>query len=207
MMVVRLGKPGGFAIGLAGLLAALMVCTGCGPNPLQPYQAQPYPPPAWGFQTQAPVQPWSQASVHLRDVEARIWRFTNDVRQQYGLPPVGQEGALSRVSQAYSMDMLVRHFFSHTNPEGLTAGERLKPFYSGPIYGWGENIWEGSNLSAADREALARAIMNSWMSSPGHRENILCPDYTHLGVGVAASGREIRATQLFATLQRHHQAF
>ena len=192
---------------MAGLLAALMVCTGCGPNPLQPYQAQPYPPPAWGFQAPAPVQPWSQASVNLRDVEDRIWRFTNDVRQQYGLPPVGQEGALSRVSQAYSMDMLVRHFFSHTNPEGLTAGERLKPFYSGPIYGLGENIWEGSNLSAADREALARTIMNSWMSSPGHRENILCPDYTHLGVGVAASGREIRATQLFATLQRHHQAF
>ena len=103
--------------------------------------------------------------------------------------------------------MLVRRFFSHTNPEGLTAGERLKPFYSGPIYGWGENIWEGSNLSAVDREALARRIMDAWMSSSGHRQNILSPDYTHLGVGVAASGREIRATQLFATLQRHHRHF
>ncbi|HZK13036.1 MAG TPA: CAP domain-containing protein [Desulfobaccales bacterium] len=60
------------------------------------------------------------------------------------------------------------------------------------MYGWAENIWEGSNLPAADSEALARTIMNSWMSSSGHRENILSPDYTHLGVGVAASGREIR---------------
>ncbi|MCX5893685.1 MAG: CAP domain-containing protein, partial [Deltaproteobacteria bacterium] len=91
--------------------------------------------------------------------------------------------------------------------EGLTAGERLKPFYSGPIYGWAENIWEGSNLSPADREALARRIMDAWMSSPGHRQNILNPDYTHLGVGVAASGAEISATQLFATLRRHRQAF
>ena len=160
-----------------------------------------------GSPAAAPVQPWSQGSVHLGDVEDRIWRFTNDVRRQYGLPPVGQEGALSRVSQAYAADMLVRRFFSHTNPEGLTAGERLKPFYSGPIYGWGENIWEGSNLSAVDREALARRIMDAWMSSPGHRQNILSPDYTHLGVGVAASGREIRATQLFATLRRQRQAF
>jgi uncharacterized protein YkwD len=98
--------------------------------------------------------------------------------------------------------MLSRRFFSHTNPEGLTAGERLKPFYSGPVYGWGENIWEGSNLSTADHEALARRIMDSWMSSSGHRQNILSPDYTHLGVGVATSGREIRATQLFARLRR-----
>ena len=132
---------------MAGLLAALVVGAGCGPYPLQPsqtqaYPAQPYPPPAWG--TQAPVQPRSQGSVDLGEVEDRIWRFTNDVRRQYGLPPVGREGALSRVSQAYSADMLVRRFFSHTNPEGLTAGERLKAFYSGPIYGWGENIWEGS---------------------------------------------------------------
>ena len=190
---------------LATFLAALVACAGCGPFPLQPHQGQPYSPPSpWGLQAPAPVQPWSQGTVHLRDVEDRIWRLTNDVRRQYGLPPVGQEGALSKVSQAYCDDMLRRRFFSHTNPEGLTAQERLKRFYSGPIYGWGENIWEGSNLSAADREALARTIMHAWMSSSGHRENILGPDYTHLGVGVAVSGREIRAAQLFATLQPHH---
>lgn len=209
---MMIGKPGRFALGLAGLLAALVVCAGCGSYPWQPYQAQPYsgqpyPPPAWGPQNPAPVQPWSPGSVQLADVADRIWRCTNDVRRQYGLPPVGQEGALSQVSQAYCADMLVRRFFSHTNPEGLTAGERLKPFYSGPIYGWAENIWEGSNLSPADREALARRIMDAWMSSPGHRQNILNPDYTHLGVGVAASGAEISATQLFATLRRHRQAF
>ncbi len=43
--------------------------------------------------------------------------------------------------------------------------------------------------------------MNSWMSSPGHRENILGADYTHLGVGGTAVGLEIRATQVFANLQ------
>ena len=75
---------------MAGLLAALVVGAGCGPYPFQPsqtqaYPAQPYPPPAWGLQ--APAQPWSQGSVDLGEVEDRIWRFTNDVRRQYGLPP------------------------------------------------------------------------------------------------------------------------
>ena len=92
--------------------------------------------------------------------------------------PLAKEGTLSAVAQAYSDDMLRRGFFSHTNPEGLTVRDRLSPYFSGSIRSLGENIWEGSNLSAANREALARYIMNSWMSSSGHRENILGADYT-----------------------------
>jgi len=142
-----------------------------------------------------------QTPVHLSEVEDRIWRLTNDVRRQHGLSSLSRQKALAAVSQAYSKDMLIHRFFSHTNPEGLDAGGRLKPFYSGPIYAWGENIWEGSNISTGDPDSLARLIMDSWMSSPGHRENILDPKYTDIGIGVAASGREIRATQLFARLQ------
>jgi uncharacterized protein YkwD len=101
-------------------------------------------------------------------VEELIWRFTNDFRRQNGLPAVVPEAALSRISQAYSLDMLNRRFFSHTNPEGLSADERLTAFYQGPIYGWGENIWQGSNLNAVSPVALARHIMDAWIYSPGH---------------------------------------
>jgi hypothetical protein len=38
------------------------------------------------------------------------------------------------------------------------------------------------------------------MASPSHRENILRPDRTHLGVGVCGSGGEVRATQNFARI-------
>jgi uncharacterized protein YkwD len=187
------------AMAWAAWLTALMAPLGCGQYPPLPYQAQPYsgqqypPPSAWG--------PRAQAPAHLPDVEEWIWRFTNDIRRRSGLPPLAQEGTLSAVAQAYSDDMLRRRFFSHTNPEGLSVRDRLSPYFSGSIRSLGENIWEGSNLSAANREALARYIMNSWMSSPGHRENILGADYTHLGVGVTAMGWEIRATQDFANLQ------
>lgn len=204
-MKPRVRKSIKFTLALAASLAALITGAGCDPYQLQPYPRQypwqQYPPP--GPRALPPAPPVNQGPVHLRDVEDLIWRYTNDIRQRYGCSPLGQEEALSGVSQAYCDDMLLRRFFSHNNPEGLTAGDRLRPFYSGAISGWGENIWEGSNLSAADRDALARRILDGWMSSPGHRQNILSPDFTHLGVGVAASGQEIRATQLFATLPRH----
>ena len=178
-----------------------MLAEGCGPYPLPPYQAQLYPAlPAWGPQAGAPAPPGTLGSRCLPGVEDRVLRLTNDLRRQSGFPPLRREGALTGVCEAYCVDMLRRRFFGHTNPDGLTAAERLRSCYPGPIYGWGENLWEGANLPAADNQALAQSIMNSWMSSPEHRRNILDPAYTHLGVGVAAAGGEIRAAQLFATL-------
>lgn len=189
------------AMAWAAWLTALMAPLGCEQYPLLPYQGQPYPmqqyppPSSWGPRALAP------APAHLQDLEEWIWRFTNEIRGRSGLAPLAKERTLSAVAQAYSDDMLRRGFFSHTNPEGLTVRDRLNPYFSGSIGSLGENIWQGSNMSAANREALARHIMNSWMSSSGHRENILGADYTHLGVGVTAVGREIRATQVFANLQ------
>jgi uncharacterized protein YkwD len=187
------------AIAWAAWLTALMAPLGCEQFPLLPYQRQPYPvqqyppPSSWG--------PRAPAPAHLQDVEEWIFYFTNEIRQRSGLHPLAKEGTLSAIAQAYSNDMLRRGFFSHTNPEGLSVKDRLSPYFSGSIDSMGENIWEGSNLSVANSEALARYIMNSWMSSSGHRENILDADYTYLGVGVTAAGREIRATQDFANFQ------
>jgi uncharacterized protein YkwD len=199
---------------LAAMVAALILPLGCEqyqaqPYPAQQYQVQPYPPQQyrapqpWGPQAMAPGQPAARGTVHLQDVEERVWRLTNEIRQKQGFSPLSREQTLSGIAQAYCDDMLLRRFFSHINPEGLAAKDRVIPFYSRPIYQLGENIWMGSNLSPANSEALARSMMKSWMSSPGHRDNILCADFTHLGVGVAAVGREVRATQLFVNLRNN----
>ena len=44
---------------------------------------------------------------------------------------------------------------------------------------------------------LAQVIMSGWMNSPGHRKNILSPEYTHLGIGVITNNQEVKATQVF----------
>ena len=164
-----------------------MVCTVSGPNPLQPPQAYSLTLPVRVRAAPAPIQPWSPAPINLKEVEELIWHFTNDVRRQHGLPAVSLEASLSKVCLAYSLDMLDRHFFSHTNPEGLTAVARLQSFYQGPIFGWGENIWAGSSLNAVSPVALARHILDAWLYSPGHRQNILGPAYTHMGIGIAST--------------------
>ena len=61
----------------------------------------------------------------------------------------------------------------------------------------GENIWYASGYNVTKIQRVAKEIVDDWMSSPGHRENILDPRFTHLGVGVSARQHSVRATQEF----------
>jgi uncharacterized protein YkwD len=73
-----------------------------------------------------------------------------------------------------------------------------QPARQGYAYRVGENIAAYSKLDYSDIQIMARMIMDGWMTSPGHRQNILHPRYTHLGVGVSVQGDQMRVTQEFA---------
>ncbi|MBM4284091.1 MAG: CAP domain-containing protein [Deltaproteobacteria bacterium] len=159
---------------------------------------------AWGQWRPPRSKPPSRAVMReflqLKEVEQLIFRFTNEARRQHGLPSLDQDRELSRVAWRYSADMLHRRFFSHTNPDGLSPRDRVLSDYVPRPLMVGENLWSGSGADPGETRLLARIIVDGWMASPGHRRNLLHPRYTHLGVGVAAFGREVRATQLFVTL-------
>ncbi len=135
--------------------------------------------------------------AHLKEVESRIFRLTNEARRKNGLGILDRDDSLREVARAHSDDMLKRDFFSHVNPDGLSPAKRLAPVYSSTVVRTGENIWGGSGHDYSDPQLMARVIVDGWLSSPGHRKNIMNPDYTHLGVGVSVMGKEIRATQVF----------
>ncbi|MYZ39833.1 MULTISPECIES: CAP domain-containing protein, partial [unclassified Streptomyces] len=86
---------------------------------------------------------------------------------------------LASAAQAYSADMAARAFYSHTSPEGLAPWDRAAA--AGATHrGIGENIACG--------QRSPREVVTGWMNSPGHRANILKPDFTHLGIGFAGGG-------------------
>jgi uncharacterized protein YkwD len=137
--------------------------------------------------------------LHLNEVERRIYQLTNAVRRQHHLSPLSKDTALVATARAHSDDMLRRNFFSHVNPDGKTPQARIAPAYARTIARSGENIWGGHGYDYSDGKLMARVIVDSWMTSPGHRANILNPNYTYLGVGVSALGKDVRATQNFVT--------
>lgn len=142
------------------------------------------------------------AISHLPEVEKRIFELTNEERSRahpllHALQP---EPGLDATARAQSDDMLQRGFFDHVNPDGEAPEDRVAIHHRRLVGLVGENIWEGKGFSTKDAAALASLIVRSWMNSRGHRENILRPESTHLGVGLSVVGDEIRATQNFATI-------
>ncbi len=134
---------------------------------------------------------------YLKEVERKVTQLTNDVRQDHHLMPVERDTDLVDIARCHSDDMLKRNYFSHVSPDGKSPQDRIVPAYSRTLSRAGENIWSGHGYDYSDCTLMARIIVDSWMGSPGHRANILNPNYNYIGVGVSAMGQEVRATQNF----------
>jgi len=106
------------------------------------------------------------------------------------------DARLAAVARAHSEEMASKGFFGHAGADGSLPDVRI----SRAGIQWqasGENIAKFPNVS--DAEA---ALMHEPKFQPNHRANILNPDFTHVGVGIAR-GRDgmLYITQEFAQLR------
>lgn len=141
------------------------------------------------------------ATACLDGVEARVVEMVNDERARRRLARLRVDQTLRAIARNHDDDMLARGFFSHVNPSGEAPQDRIERQHRRLVGVTGENIWESSGEFASQHADLAAEMMKGWMESAGHRENILRAEFTDIGVGVCAAGREIRATQDFANTQ------
>ncbi len=125
----------------------------------------------------------------LSDIEQAVLDLTNAERQKAGLAVLRASAVLSRAAREHSANMARQGQLNHTL-DGKGPGERLRDVGYRSL-GWGENCALGQRTAA---QALA-----SWMSSDGHRRNILGANFTEIGLGVAADGQgRLYFTQVFA---------
>jgi uncharacterized protein YkwD len=106
--------------------------------------------------------------------EQRVADLINVERAERGLSALVIDDKLILAARVHSQDMADKRFFSHTGSDGSDAGDRI----AAQGYAWttyGENIAAGY--------ATPESVVEGWMKSEGHRDNILNPDMTELGVG------------------------
>lgn len=121
--------------------------------------------------------------------ESRMLELLNDERRRFGLRPLVRDATIDEVARAHSVDMLQRGYFSHETPEGRSPFDRMR---SGRV----QFVAAGENLALAPTVDLAHQGL---MGSPGHRANILRPEFGRVGIGAArADGRGRIFTQNFA---------
>ena len=121
----------------------------------------------------------------MNGAEQALFDDTNRRRVASGLPALRVNSALVGLARIRSLDMAANNYFSHTSPSGDTAFSLMDR------YGVGYS-WAGQNLAKnnyPDAQAVSVADETLW-NSPPHRENILGPNYTQMGVALAvdASG-------------------
>jgi uncharacterized protein YkwD len=153
-----------------------------------------------------------RAAINETAVERWVHRFTNEEREAEGLEPLARNETLDDVAGYHSDDMIEREYYSHQGPSGETVEDRFEKFdmdcreYYGEVsyFRGSENIMQissESNYSVlyhydTPRE-LGRKIVDAWMGSKGHRENILTPYWTTEGIGINITDDRIVATQNF----------
>ncbi|GHI09995.1 stress protein [Streptomyces cellostaticus] len=116
----------------------------------------------------------------LSRTAAEVVALTNAERARAGLSALAADPPLATAAQAHCADMVARDFYAHTCPDGTQPWDRAAAAGS-------RRSTIGENIACGQRSPAE--VVEGWMNSPGHRANILTPEFTHIGVGFTGGGR------------------
>lgn len=147
------------------------------------------------------------ADTNIPDYEKMQQYFlslVNEARVDGGLSPVIWDDFSSQVGQAHAIEMASNMYMSHWNLLGY--GPDIRYSLAGGSENVQENVfsyWQryssGEAVPIENWETIIEKAHQSLMDSPGHRRNIMNPDHTHVGIGLAYDPEtgEFRAAQEF----------
>jgi uncharacterized protein YkwD len=131
------------------------------------------PPTDGSAPTTAPSAP---VDNRITAFEAQVVALANQERVSADCPPLAADGRLAAAARAHSADMARRDYFDHDTPEGVDFATRI----TNAGYEWSA---AAENIAAGQPDPAA--VMAAWMSSEGHRHNILNCRLRDIGVGLA----------------------
>jgi len=111
-------------------------------------------------------------------LEIQMLELVNRERAAAGLSPLKLDSALTEVARRHSADMLARSYFSHYTPDDKSPFDRMRESKV-------RFLIAGENLALAPSVQIAHEGL---MNSPGHRANILRPQFGRVGIGIMDGG-------------------
>jgi uncharacterized protein YkwD len=136
------------------------------------------PPEAEGESTRPlPLGPPAGELAPDPAAEQRMLELVNAERARAGLQPLVADERLRAIARAHSLEMFQLDYFAHASPTAGSPFDRMQA--DGIQFGVaGENLAYAPNVEVAHQ---------GLMNSPGHRANILRPEFGRLGIGVIRS--------------------
>jgi uncharacterized protein YkwD len=122
------------------------------------------------------------------DLEGQMLELVNRERRAVGLAALAGDPELTEVARQHSTDMFRRGYFAHFTPENESPFQRMGNAHI-------RFSTAGENLALAPSSQIAHTGL---MKSPGHRANILRPEFGRVGIGIMDGGiRGLMVTQDF----------
>ena len=116
-------------------------------------------------------------------LELKVLAELNDIRRRRGLAPLKLSKPLSAAADSHSRAMGTYGFFAHDSRDGSSFWKRVQRFYAPRGY----RTWSvGENLLWSSGSLTAPTALSLWMKSPGHRKNILTPDWREIGISAVS---------------------
>lgn len=102
--------------------------------------------------------------------------LTNQQREKNGVSPLVMNDKLTQAATYKAKYMFANNFWAHNAPDGTTPWYFIKQAGYDYMYA-GENLARGFSTS--------KDVVDAWMNSPSHRENVLSPNYKDIGFAVS----------------------
>lgn len=134
-----------------------------------------------------------------KNIEKETIRLTNVERTRRGVKSLNRNSKLHRAAKKHSKYMMRHRYLGHSGPNGNEPWDRARS----EGYAWyviGENVFHYPHSCGHSDRRTARLMVDGWMHSPEHRENILNRAYTDIGVAVVRNlpkGKTYYATSVF----------
>ena len=129
----------------------------------------------FGRTRSAPAPATPRATVSAPTSADALVEAMNRERAAHGLGPLRLNTTLSRAASDRIDDMFAKRYFDHVSPDGI------EPFVWATRRGYHYRLI-GENLAVGYR---GTSVVDGWMRSPGHRENILTAGFNEVGIAIA----------------------
>ena len=110
---------------------------------------------------------------------------TNTTRVGDKVPALKESALLDVAAKMKAEDMAAKSYFAHTSPAGIT------PWYWFEKVGY-DYVYAGENLAVNFSDSSD--VIQAWLNSPAHRNNLLNSHFTDIGIGMATGMYEGKST-------------
>lgn len=122
---------------------------------------------------------------------SELLRATNEERAKKGLPELSASVALTKAATAKAKDMFARQYWAHDAPDGTLPWKWIAD--AGYDYDYaGENLARNFSTNSG--------VMTAWMHSAEHKDNILSPHYSDIGIAAIDGELNGKPTTLVVAL-------